>query len=91
MPTSQDDDPKQIAVEIGHLMGVEIEKEHISNAHRLPPTRKVKDRLIVKFVRRNIRDAFYKQRSKLVGKSRMICRRLIVNMKIRIINLIASL
>ena len=68
VPTSQVDDPKQVAVEIGHLMGVEIEKQHISTAHRLPPTRKVKDRLIVKFVHRDIRDAFYKQRSKLVGK-----------------------
>ena len=64
VPTSQVDDPKQIAVEIGHFMGVKIEKQHISTAHRLPPTRKVKDRLIVKFVRRDIRDAFYKQRIK---------------------------
>ena len=68
VPTPQVDDPKQIAVEIGHLMGVEIEKQHISTAHRLPPTRKVKDRLIVKFVHRDIRDAFYNQRSKLMGK-----------------------
>ena len=38
VPTSQVDDPKQSAVEIGHLVGVEIEKQHISTAHRLPPT-----------------------------------------------------
>ncbi len=49
-------------------MGVEIEKQHISTAHRLPPTRKVKNRLIVKFVHRDIKDAFYKQRGKLMEK-----------------------
>jgi hypothetical protein len=49
-------------------MGVEITQEHISTAHRLPSTRKVKERFIVKFVHRDTKDEFYKKRSKLAGK-----------------------
>ena len=37
----------------------------ISIAHRLPPTKKVKDRLIVKFTRREKRDEMYRKRKNL--------------------------
>jgi chromosome segregation ATPase len=68
IPTLPIDNPKQLTVELGHLMGVEITQEHISTAHRLPSTRKVKERFIVKFVHRDTKDEFYKKRSKLAGK-----------------------
>ncbi|CAB3992539.1 Hypothetical predicted protein [Paramuricea clavata] len=68
VPMLPDDKPKEIVKEIGQLMGIEIADHQISTAHRLPPTRKVKDKLIVKFVHRDTKDLFYKKRSKLVGK-----------------------
>ena len=42
--------------------------EVISVAHRLPSTKKVKDRLIVKFTRREKRDEVYKKRKNLKSK-----------------------
>ena len=35
--------------EMSEIMGENLNENDISIAHRLPPTRKVKDRLIVKF------------------------------------------
>ncbi len=67
-PTLPIDNPKQLTVELGHLMGVEITQDHISTAYRLTSTRKVKERFIVKFVHSDMKDKFYKKRSKLAGK-----------------------
>ena len=53
---------------MGQLIGVTIDKQDISIAHRLPDTKGKKDRLIVKFVRREERDEFYKSRKHLGGK-----------------------
>ena len=68
IPTPPKDDPKQIAVQVGQMLGIPVSEHHISTAHRLPSTRKIKDRIIVKFVHRDMREAFYKNRSKLIGK-----------------------
>jgi hypothetical protein len=68
IPTVSQDNPKQIAVELGEMLGIEVTEHHISIAHRLPPTRKIRNRIIVKFVHRNMKEEFYKRRSKLIGK-----------------------
>lgn len=68
VPTRPHDNPNQIVKEIGSLVGVEIDDRDIATAHKLPDTRKVKNRLIVKFVRREKREEVYKKRKNLVGK-----------------------
>lgn len=61
---------ERIVVGVGELLGIEDSKEHgISIAHRLPPTKKVQDRIIAKFIRRDMGDKFYSSRGKLIGKS----------------------
>ena len=49
-------------------MGAQIKSDDISTAHRLPPTRKTKDRIIVKFTRRETKDLLYSKRSQLKTK-----------------------
>ncbi len=57
-------------MELGELIGLsDITEHHISIAHRLPSTKKVKDRMIVKFVHRETRDEFYQRRGRLAGKT----------------------
>ena len=63
-----DDNPKQIVKEIGSLIGVEIEDSDIAAAHKLPDSKKVKNRMIVKFLQRENREEVYKRRRNLVGK-----------------------
>ncbi|CAB4035483.1 Hypothetical predicted protein [Paramuricea clavata] len=55
-------------LEITATLGVLLNENDISTAHRLPPTRKIQDRIIVKFVRRDIREEIYKKRKVLNGK-----------------------
>ena len=62
------DSPANLTQETGQLIGVTIDKQDISIAHRLPDTKEKKDRFIVKFVRREKRDEFYKSRKHLGGK-----------------------
>jgi hypothetical protein len=70
IPVTSNDNPKQLTVELGELMGIaNISEHHISIAHRLPSTRNVKDRLIAKFVHREMRDEFYRRRGRLAGKT----------------------
>ena len=70
VPVPPLDDPKQIAVEVAELMGIdEITVHHISTAHRLPRTKTVPDRLIVTFVHCDMRDKFYASRGQLIGKT----------------------
>ena len=52
IPTLPLDNPKQLAIELGSLIDVIIGGDQISTAHRLPDFRKVKNRIIVKFVQR---------------------------------------
>ena len=63
------DDPNSLVSEVCSAMDIELQNDDISIAHRLPSTTKVKDRIIVKFVKRSKLDEIYKHRSKLRGKS----------------------
>ena len=54
--------------EMSEIMRVNLNENDISIAHRLPPTKKVKDRLIVKFTRREKRDEIYSKRKNLKSK-----------------------
>ena len=54
---------------IGKEMGIELQDEDISTAHRLPTYNKsAEDKIIVKFTRRSIRDEFYGKRKTIAGK-----------------------
>ena len=52
IPVVPNDSPASLVKEMSETMGVNLNGNDISIAHRLPPTKKVKDRLIVKFTRR---------------------------------------
>ena len=69
VPITSHDNPKQLVKEIGSLIGAEIDDSHIAVAHRLPDSKKVKNRLIVKFLQRDKREEVYKKRKNLVGKT----------------------
>ena len=69
IPVLPVDKPKELVKELGSALGININENDISTAHRLPDTKKVKDRIIVKFVRRDVREEVYKNRKRLVGKS----------------------
>ena len=45
------DSAANLTQELGRLIGVTVDKQDISIAHRLPDTKRKKDRFIVKFVR----------------------------------------
>ena len=62
------DNPNRLVVELSSALDIDLNEQEISTAHRLPATKKVKERIIVKFVRRDKRNEIYKQRSKLHGK-----------------------
>ena len=62
------DSPALLVKEMSEIMGVNLNENGISIAHRLPPTTKVKDRLIVKFTRREKRDEIYSKRKNLKSK-----------------------
>ena len=59
------DSPALLVKEMSEIMGVNLNENDLSIAHRLPPTKKVKDRLIVKFTRREKRDEIYSKRKTL--------------------------
>ena len=63
------DDPCNLVAEVCEILNVGLDENDISVAHRLRATKNTKDRIIVKFVKRNKRDEVYKQRSKLNGKT----------------------
>ena len=69
VPITSHDNPKLLVIEIGTLIGAEIDDSHIAAAHRLPDSKNVKNRLIVKFLQRDKREEVYKKRKHLVGKS----------------------
>ena len=66
------DSPALLVKEMSEIMGVNLNENDISIAHRLPPTKKVKDRLIVKFTRREKRDEIYSKRKNFKSKGRTI-------------------
>ena len=47
---------------MSEIMGVNLNENDVLIAYRLPPTEKVKDRLIVKFTRKEKRDEIYSKR-----------------------------
>ena len=69
IPVTSQDNAKSIAMEVGDLMGVRVEENDISTAHRLPASKNVTNRIIVKFVNRDKRNEFYQNRRMLVNKS----------------------
>ena len=68
IPLSDSEDTNEIVVELGKCMGLEIEEDDISVSHRIPNRRKDRKQnlaIIVKFVRRDSKDAYYKARNRL--------------------------
>ena len=59
IPVVPNDSPALLVKEMSEIMGVNLNENDISIAHRLPPTKKVKDRLIVEFTRREKREEIY--------------------------------
>ena len=45
------DNPNKLGAELCYALGVDLEANEISVAHRLPPRKKVKERIMVEFVR----------------------------------------
>ncbi|XP_074610148.1 uncharacterized protein LOC141864321 [Acropora palmata] len=69
VPISSYENPNQLVKEVGLLAGVQIDDRHIAAAHKLPDSKNVKNRLIVKFIQRDKREELYKHRKNLVGKN----------------------
>lgn len=69
IPQITNEDPKKVLKELCSVMAIDLEDSDISIAHRLPDTKKVKDRIIVKFVRRDKKEEIYKNRRRLIGKT----------------------
>lgn len=63
------DKPSELIKELCDKLNVKLDSDDISTAHRLPDSKKTKDRIIIKLVRREKREEIYKSRSKLIGKS----------------------
>ena len=79
IPSHNEEDTNEIVRKVGDLVDIDIKTEDISVSHRLPAMRDNSDNsqakakrepaVIVKFVRRDVRDALYKARSKLRSKT----------------------
>lgn len=73
VPQYPDESTNLIVEQVGKVIGVEITDKDISVSHRLPATKTNKSKkpgpspIIVKFVRRDMKDAFYRARTKLKG------------------------
>lgn len=73
IPVSKPENTDKIIRDLGSMIGVDIQDDDISTSHRLP----VRDSgdtnrdpaIIVKFVRRHVRDAFYKAKKNLKDKT----------------------
>ena len=71
VPQKPDESTNTVVKEVGKAVGVEIADIDISVSHRLPPSKSYKSRkpgpppIIVKFVRRDTKYAFYQARMKL--------------------------
>ena len=68
IPVVPNDSPALLVKEMSEIMGVSLNENDLSIAHRFPPTKKVKDRLIVKFTRREKREEIYSERKNLKSK-----------------------
>lgn len=73
VPVQRDEDINALVVNIGRRMGVELKGDDISTSHRLPIMNRGRDpksrtpSIIVKFVRRDVRDKFFKAKKQLFG------------------------
>ncbi|CAH3046994.1 unnamed protein product, partial [Porites lobata] len=66
IPETEDENTKEIAIKVGSLIGVHITESDLSVSHLLP---KQAPNIVVKFVRRALRDRFYKARKFLRNKT----------------------
>jgi hypothetical protein len=77
IPVSEESDKQStndIVCKIGKLMDVEVVQEDLSVSHRLPINKIYKGNrstpaIIVKFIRRDVKEAFFRSRNKLKNKS----------------------
>ena len=76
LPKSTDvkENTNEIVVKIGHLMGVDVKEEDISVSHRLSTSKNYKGNrstpaIIAKFVRRDVKECYYRGRKKLKGRT----------------------
>jgi hypothetical protein len=70
IPQSKDEDTNDIVKKVGDLMGIEVDEDDISISHRLSMSNKYKGKrfnlpIIVKFVRREMKEKFYRSRKSL--------------------------
>ena len=70
IPETKDEDTNSIVKRVGDLMDIYLGDEAISISHRIPVSKNYKGKnsmpaVIVKFVRRDVKDRFYKARTKL--------------------------
>ena len=74
IPVSEHEDTKKIVVQVGELLGVEIKEDDISISNRLPTSSKYKGKksvppIIAKFVRRNVKERYFKGRKQLKDRT----------------------
>ena len=81
VPISSYANPNQLVKQAGSLAGVEIDDRHIAAAHKLPDSKNVKNRLIVKFIQRDKKEELYKNRKNLIGENISHCLRLKMEME----------
>jgi hypothetical protein len=70
IPVTKDENTDELVTKVCELMGLSIKEEDISVSHRLPISNKYKGKrtestIIVKFVRRNTRERYYRARNVL--------------------------
>ena len=68
IPVIPEDNPKLLAMKLSSLLGVELNENSISMAHQLPDTKKIKNRVIAKFIHRDTREKVYKNGASLMRK-----------------------
>ena len=67
IPVTKDENTDELVTKVGELMGLSIKEEIISVSHRLPISNRYKGKrtestIIVKFVRRNTKELYYRAR-----------------------------
>ena len=69
IPTTADDNPKELVKELSYQLDIDLKDEDLSIVHRLPDSRSTKNRIIAKFVRRDKKDELFSSRNNLKGKT----------------------
>lgn len=69
LPRLKDEDPIKLLKEVCSAMKVQISDQDISTVHRLPDTKKVKNRMIAKLTRRDVKEQIYSNRKNLLSKT----------------------